>query len=838
MASTILQVGIVLLAAHIYQCAVPNDVTPCYGQKISGTYLEFPLKIIKNAELHECQRYCFTSSAVCKSISYDIANKVCYLNKETIESKSGWVRYDAGYAYWRRHESCDFNCHFIHNRKTYIQGYVLAQYNTYSHLQCMEACYQDKRCKSYNYEKQTRKCTLHTESKLSFPNAYKGSESWENYHKVCQVHEKEYSCFESHKNYYLNDLNRPYSGKTEQECVKLCLYGTIPCSSVSYNKKAKICYVSRRTKESHSSLYKPSNDYVYFHRQSECQNDCVIKPFPDYYINNHNIKSYSTRDEMHCVEKCLTEQPKGICKSVSYHRQSKTCYLHDESRITAPSQFSKNENYNHWHISCEDYDCFSEYPFNYLNNQHYKIIADATEYNCKAACLKTQECKSVNYDSSLKKCYLSKETKETKFDSYKKNPLMVYWQRKAICKPNCHLMEYDNFYITGQYKKTIKSYSSLECKQLCLTEKSFDCKSVSYNKKTHLCYLSIENHKSNSKLWKAHNDYIFWEKKCIKIYPCFARDHQRYLQDVHYETYNGISEEDCVYKCEISLCKSVNYNFKTQTCYLNNDVKAKIPNRYRGDADYDYFEKKEICKPNCYYKKYENKYLNGFNNVQKQVKSEKECLRLCLNARSWCKSVDYNKLSRNCYLSAHAQINGIGLSASFIYNYYELTCEEKHKEYPCFTMEKNKVVEGFTSRILQGQTEFSCMKECILATFNCLSAEYSPKTKTCLLSKESKHTKPSAYKNHESYNYYHRKPSCLRKCTRATLHNKMLDVIPLDIFIAKDDYSCIMKCFLTKQCVAAQINRKTRQCYLISESKYGHSPAFKINQFYTHWRLC
>lgn len=229
MASTLLQVAILLFAAHIYQCAVPNEITPCYGQKVGGAYLRFPAKIIKNTELHECQRLCFISTFVCKSISYDIANKVCYLNKETLESKPDWVSYDSSYGYWRRHERCDYNCYFIYNQRSYIQGYILAQYTKYSTLQCMEACYLDKRCKSYNYDRQARRCTLHTESKLSFPGAIKVSPSWVNYHKVCHRQEKEYSCFSAHENYYLNDFSRSYSRRSEQQCVELCLYGTIAC---------------------------------------------------------------------------------------------------------------------------------------------------------------------------------------------------------------------------------------------------------------------------------------------------------------------------------------------------------------------------------------------------------------------------------------------------------------------------------------------------------------------------------------------------------------------------------------------------------------------------------
>lgn len=215
---------------HFHKVCKPDTIkeTPCYHEKLEGRYLTFPAKTVKNIKLDDCQRRCFTATFVCKSINYNKKNQICYLNKETFESKPNWIKFDKNFDYWKRSENCDFQCRFVYNWRTYIQGYVLAQYEQYTSLQCMQACYEDKRCKSYDYDRKKSTCVLHSESKISKPESAKSSYTWENFHKVCEA-KKGYPCFETYNNFYLNDKHTQYPRKTEAQCVELCFNGLVPC---------------------------------------------------------------------------------------------------------------------------------------------------------------------------------------------------------------------------------------------------------------------------------------------------------------------------------------------------------------------------------------------------------------------------------------------------------------------------------------------------------------------------------------------------------------------------------------------------------------------------------
>lgn len=406
-------------------------------------------------------------------------------------------------------------------------------------------------------------------------------------------------------------------------------------------------------------------------------------------------------------------------RSVSYNTKTKTCYLHYESRISFPSAFKKNAQFYHWHIACHDSYCFKEYPFRYLNNQHFNSFVDGSEFSCKSICLKTQGCKSAYFNIKKKTCYLSKETKLTKPTYYKANNDMVYWEREAVCQPTCYMKQYDKRYIMGRNNKVIKSQNSLDCKQFCLTEKSFDCKSVEFNIRSKECYLSTENRASVPTLWRTSSQYTYFEKQCTQAYPCFKKDDGYYLQNKYYKVINGVSEEDCAYQCEFFHCTSANYHRITRICYLSKFTKKNYPKLYKTNNFYVYLEKKESCKPDCQYKKYTNRYLSGFNDVVKKVGSEKECVKLCMKNRDTCRSADYLKLNRNCYLSSKTQVDGNGLATNIMYNHYEHICGEEIEDKGCFTVQKRKYIPGSTKKTLNGQTEQSCLKACLLANFQC-----------------------------------------------------------------------------------------------------------------------
>ncbi|CAD5124146.1 DgyrCDS12446 [Dimorphilus gyrociliatus] len=811
----------------------PIEETPCYESAMDGTYMINHAQVFSNKDEKTCQRLCFTANYVCRSIHYDKVSKKCYLNKETHLSKPGWVKNHSKYTYWMRDAKCDYNCYYVYNYRTYIDGYILTQYNGYTSNQCIEACYEDPSCKSFDYKRNSKICRLHTESKLTKPNAAKSSSEWENYHKICRPINKEYNCFTSYSNKYINDKYIVFQGKTEEECVKLCLFGEFPCRSASYDKQLKKCFLSRKTKNSHPALYFSNKNYRYFEKHSQCQTDCAILTFPKYYIVGNTIRSTSADSDIDCLKLCLTEKPSGECKSVSWRRSTKTCILHNESRLTMPSAFKPSSLYIHWHLSCTGDYCYNEYPFRYLANQHYTLKSDSSEGGCKSVCLKSEGCKSAYFDASTEKCYLSKETRLSKPASYLPHNNMVYWERKSVCKADCYMKEYKNYYLQGLNTKSVKVANQLECKQQCFLEKAFTCASAEYNTRTKMCYLSTANRKTAASKWRGSSLYIYWEKTCGHAYPCFNRYHQRYLQLKYYKVYNGISEEACAFQCEKSLCSSANYNTQSNACYLSKHTKKDYPKSYKVHFNYVYLEKKASCKPDCYYREYSNRYLNS-PSLQRYVGSETECLKLCLKYRSWCKSADYRKINKRCSLSSKNQITGGGLKISFLYNYYELTCEgQVTKDYPCFTAYPKKYLQGYTNKNLFGITEKNCLKACFLANFVCRSAEYSPLTKTCSLSVQSKTTKPLSYKSHAFLTYYHRKPECYLGCPIKTYKNKVLANFNTKFLTTSSDYDCINECLTTKGCRSVERNQ-AGVCYDRYDRRYL-TTSFAIRTFYTRY---
>ncbi|CAD5124147.1 DgyrCDS12447 [Dimorphilus gyrociliatus] len=487
------------------------EVTPCYQETIDGQYLTNHAKLHNNKQLDECHRLCLSATFTCRSIHYNKSSKKCYLNKETHKSRPNWIRFDNNYVYYLRDENCDFNCYYQYNWRRYIPGFKLGpQHNNITSLECMEKCYLEPTCQSFDYDRNGKRCQLHTESKLTKPNVLQYSSFWENYHKVCAV-SKEYICFNSFSNAYLNDLYTEYKEQSEEECISICLFNGHHCKSASYNKRTRKCYITRKTKSSHSNLYFNSQDYRYFEKKLKCQPDCMAIPFKDYYLKGHTLKALSANDDFDCLESCLSYTPQGVCKSASWRDSTKTCLLHDESRITRPFNFKQSNYYVHWDVMCHG-KCFTEYPFRYLSNQAYAII-DTTEDRCKYYCLIAKEgCRSAYYNRRNEKCYLTTHTQYTKPNSFIIDHDMVYWERKTVCPAYYYFTVFDGHYLQGHNMKEYVVQDDAECLELCFTQHSFNCKSAEYNKRTRICYLSDENRQTIPHHWRSSSQFIYFEK--------------------------------------------------------------------------------------------------------------------------------------------------------------------------------------------------------------------------------------------------------------------------------------------------------------------------------------
>jgi len=485
----------------------------CYEMRLENTYLINHAMVMTNKELSDCQIVCFTAGFVCKSIHYDKTTKRCYLNTETHLTKPNWVRSNSNYEYYMRSETCDFDCRFKYNWRRYMDGYNLeGPRNEYTSLECMRDCYDRVNCESYDYSRQNKVCQLKTASRLTHPQAYKYSSTLENFHKECKTQNQEFLCFTTYANRYIDDMYTEHSKDTAEECVRLCLFTGSLCRSASFNRQTKKCYLSHKTRTTFPQLYKESFDFTYFEKKSSCRPDCYTLEFKDYYLTNSILKTLTNKNEVECLKACHEYLPVGSCKSISWNKNTKECYLHDQTRLTRKTYFYNSNNHIYWEIACTG-GCFTVYPMKYLAGQSYKSI-HSEEVECKSLCLQCQMgCRSAYYDLNQKKCYLSAETRLTKPSYFKTANNMMYWERENVCHSKYYMQVFDNKYLQGYNREEFQVVNDLECMELCLTKLTYVCKSADYNKRTKTCYLSSSSHQELPSFLRNSPSYMYFERR-------------------------------------------------------------------------------------------------------------------------------------------------------------------------------------------------------------------------------------------------------------------------------------------------------------------------------------
>lgn len=165
---------------------------------------------------------------------------------------------------------------------------------------------------------------------------------------------------------------------------------------------------------------------------------------------------------------------------------------------------------------------------------------------------------------------------------------------------------------------------------------------------------------------------------------------------------------------------AVNYKQSTNECFLILLVDQERPIvSFPGADDYIYLPKKKSCFPKCYFKKYENKYLVGFNDFSRIVKNENECLDICLQYIDWCRSFEFKKSSKLCVISKKYDINHQALTKDTDFRFYQLICQKSNPINICFEKFKDKHLLGYNTLILDDKTENECLESCLTANFVC-----------------------------------------------------------------------------------------------------------------------
>ncbi|CAD5124145.1 DgyrCDS12445 [Dimorphilus gyrociliatus] len=819
-------------------CKIPQIQLPCFDEMYDGRFLINSEETISGRTEEECCASCLTSKILCKSVQYDRSTKLCYLNTETHRTTPENFVSNPYYVYWKRGEKCDLECYFDYSYKKYLLGFNTIRIKPFPSIKCLEQCFiaEDIECLSIDYNREKRECVLSIESKDTQPEMKLSHINLEHFHKVCPI---KYPCFRLYSKKFLEDKTDQFSGKSEKECIQLCLLSETTCRSLSYNSNTEKCYISRKTKDSNPDSFVDNENFNYFQKLDECQPNCKVLPFPSYHLKDEYILSEKVDSEMDCIKMCVSRRPFGSCNSVDWFKDTFTCVLHKETRFSQPRSFRTLIASMHFHVSCGNV-CFKEHPYRSLDGYDYSIIENISEDDCNSHCINSEEtCRSTEYDKTKNQCFLSKENSITKPLGYKPSETKIYWERKEICRFDCYMIKYTNRYLMGQNVRTVQVVDKFECQELCLSEYLSSCKSAEYNQRTKTCYLGTETQHSKPWIWSTSSQYIYWDKVCREDFLCFDRHPGQFLNK-YYDRKTDLSEEECVRWCHMAICNAINYKISTKECFLillpDNEKPAVS---FAGTNDYVYLPKKKSCHPNCYFKKVSNKYLIGFNDHSKIVPSEEHCLNLCITYFEWCRSFEYQKSTSRCVISKMFNINPELLRTNKDYSLYELNCKMNSSPgSKCFEKYKKKHINGYNTQTLSDQTEISCLEACLTTkNFICRSAEFSISTKKCYLSKESKTTRPSNYEDNSQFIYYHRKSECKLDCSIDTQLHKELENYDLKSFYTISNLECISECLITPGCLSVDRNEVTKRCDLHQVTKYTATDAFHTATSSTYWNV-
>ena len=216
---------------------------------------------------------------------------------------------------------------------------------------------------------------------------------------------------------------------------------------------------------------------------------------------------------------------------------------------------------------------------------------------CQDECLRRRfKCNAfiIEY-GNVQTCYFLEESAGENRRILQKVPEVAYYEKICLKERTCgklwtfeRVIGYD---FEEAAEKEIPSVPTrAECQDYCLGEKTFSCKSVTYNYKSKLCKLFTETRRSRPQLFKATLDDVdYMENHCAKEPPtCQYKDHNdMYFPFVDRLT-NAFSLSDCQRQCDgerLFSCRAVAYETFARECALYSEdtssVKTVIGSHYQ-----------------------------------------------------------------------------------------------------------------------------------------------------------------------------------------------------------------------------------------------------------------
>eukprot|EP00111_Clytia_hemisphaerica_P021963 TCONS_00064566-protein len=443
------------------------------------------------------------------------------------------------------------------------------------------------------------------------------------------------------------------------------------CKSIEYNRRIRRCQLSRETSLTSKKSYKvpchydPKNYYFTEIKPKALTKEWTKRIFACIYHHNdkeiQNIRSFED-----CQHKCEAAK---YCNSIEYNKKTRKCLLTRETSSTvAKGDYHKpcyhdSKNYLYAEIKPKALTRpWTKQILACIGGAVKTFIYDVRNFiDCQHKCEAEPSCKSVEYKKRMLVCLLSKETTSSASEYYEE-PCDKHSENTFFAEIKASTIRWAPpklACIRGHNDKSLENIQNLkDCEFKCEAEPY--CNSVEYNEMNRRCQLTRETSSSVPNDFKepCHvNPMTYRHSEIVPkvlTMPWTRQKSACYHGVIPPNNINNIRNfNECQRKCEQeTYCNSIVYNKKTLRCLMTRETSSTIPNNYQ-----------EPCKsPDLSYAEIEQKLLTDewtdeilacitlkHSTEINIARNFKECQYKC-EAKSFCKSIVYNKKDQGCYL--------------------------------------------------------------------------------------------------------------------------------------------------------------------------------------------
>ncbi|XP_034231598.1 uncharacterized protein LOC117639791 [Thrips palmi] len=422
----------------------------------------------------------------------------------------------------------------------------------------------------------------------------------------------------------LDDVKLPLV-QTRRDCLEACLAERrFDCRSAEYDAQTAECRLSAEDRRTRPSEYVDAPSHVEY-LENQClppEPRCTFESVANSYPRYLDLVLPLVADERDCERRCYSYTD-FICRSYSYYPSGSQCFISGDDRPSAGAEaLMSRPGTNYLERNCHhtgpggipipgpggligpgfgglgplpgrpldpsggrcpgggrpEFEKVAGYELS--AGRAYNLERDTAPgvaVQCAQLCRSDPRCGAFNLDYARSECTaLEGEPSATRQRvDLRPVPGVAYFEAICLRGGGCGLAwtfeRHVNLELRGYDRVMIPGLTKTECEDRCADERTFLCRSATYNYRRQECRLSTEDRHTqpHAFLPSAEADYL--ENQCASLAAplerCVYRNQQRDRQLVYTDkALSTFSDSSCQHACDVErefLCRS--YTFLSTT---------------------------------------------------------------------------------------------------------------------------------------------------------------------------------------------------------------------------------------------------------------------------------